>query len=261
VKYAKLAKRGAYLTLARRGGHRGAMSEKKPLGRKKTLLLALALVGVVALVAVALLLRAMSVQEMVALGRGWVERVLRWFRVIGAVPFFAAMAVLPSIGFPVMAFSLSVGPAFAPQLGLGWVITLVVLSLGINIALTYWLARYALRPLIERLVRWLGYGLPQVHRDDHLSLALLTRIMPGPPFFAQSYLLGLAKVPFWTYLWVSWAISSVYSVALVVSVVKFKDSLRQGPGSVVFFVVCVVIAVFLGVRWLRRYAKRRSEAA
>ena len=251
----------SHLTLGLAARHRGAMSDNKPLGRKKSLLLGLAIVGVLTLVALGLLLRVMSVREIVALGSGLVDRVLGWFRVIGAGPFFAAMAVLPAIGFPVMAFSLSAGPAFAPQLGLGWVITLVVLSLGINVTLTYWLARYALRPFIERLVQWLGYSLPQLHKDDHLSLALLTRIMPGPPFFAQSYLLGLAKVPFWTYLWVSWSISSVYSVALVVSVVKFKDSMRQGPGSIIFFVVCLIIVVFVGVRWLRRYARRRSEAA
>jgi uncharacterized membrane protein YdjX (TVP38/TMEM64 family) len=232
------------------------MSEKKTLGRKKLLLLTLALAGVVALVAVGLLLRAMSVQEILALERGLVDRVKEWSRTVGPVPFFAAMALLPAAGFPIMVFSLSAGVLFAPQIGLGWVIVGVLLSLGVNISLTYWLARYALRPVLEGLVRKLGYGLPQVAPEDHLSLTLLCRITPGPPFFVQNYLLGLAKVPFWTYLWVSWAISAIYSIAMVV----FGDSLMQGSGKVVFFAVSVFIAITLGIKWVRRRFSQKKKA-
>ena len=234
------------------------MSEKKPFGRKKSLLLVLALVGVVALVVVGLLLRAMSVPEILALGRGLVERVKEWSRTVGPLPFFAAMSLLPAAGFPIMAFSLSAGVLFAPQIGLGWVIVGVLLSLGVNISLTYWLARYALRPLLEGLVRKLGYGLPQVAKEDQLSLTLLFRITPGPPFFVQNYLLGLAEVPFWTYLWVSWAISATYSVAMVV----FGDSLMQGSGKVVFFVVSIFVAITVGIKWVRRrYAQKKKAEA
>ena len=233
------------------------MSDKKALDRKKLLLLVLALIGVVTLVAVGLLLRAMSIQEIVALGRGSIDRVREWSRTVGPLPFFAAMALLPVVGFPVMVFSLSAGVLFVSQIGLGWVIAGVLLSLGINISLTYWLARYALRPLLEGLIRKLGYGLPQVAKEDHLSLTLLCRITPGPPFFVQNYLLGLAKVPFWTYLWVSWAISATYSVAMVV----FGDSLMQGSGKVVFFAVSIFVAITVGIKWVRRrYARKKAEA-
>jgi len=246
------------LTLARLGGHRGAMSENTPQVNRKRLLLLLALVGVGALVALGLLLRVMTVHEIIAAGRGFVDRVLVWFRTIGPGPYFVAMALLPAAGFPVMAFSLSAGPVFTPQLGLGWVVTWVVISLGVNIALTYWLARYALRPLIEGIVKRMGYELPQVQTEDHLALALLCRITPGPPFFVQSYLLGLAEVPFWTYLWVSWLISSIYSVSLVV----FGDSLMQGSGKVAFFAVSIFVAVMVAIKMVRRhFAKKKVEAA
>ena len=234
------------------------MSETKRLGRKKILLLALALAGVVALVAVGLLLRAFGMQEIVARGHGLVDRVKEWSRTVGPFPFFAAMALLPAAGFPIMVFSLSAGVFMVPQIGLGWAIVGVLLSLGINISLTYWLARYALRPLLEGLIRKLGYSLPQVAKEDHLSLTLLCRITPGPPFFVQNYLLGLAEVPFGTYLWVSWAIAATYSVALVV----FGDSLMQGSGKVVFFAVSVFIALTVGIKWLRRrYSQKKKGGA
>jgi len=234
------------------------MSENTPQVYRKRLLLVLALVGVLALVALALLLRVMSVQELIAAGHGLVERVLGWFRAIGPGPFFAGMALLPAVGFPLMAFSLSAGPVFTPQLGLGWVIVLVMLSIGVNIALTYWLARYALRPLVEGIVKRMGYGLPQVQKEDHLALALLCRITPGPPFFVQSYLLGLAKVPFFTYLWVSWLISSMYSVAMVV----FGDSLMQGSGKVAFFAVSIFVAIMVAIKMVRRhFAQKKADVA
>jgi len=146
-----------------------------------------------------------------------------------------------------------------PQIGLVWAIVGVLLSLGVNISLTYWLARYALRPLLEGVVRKLGYGLPQVAPEDHMSLTLLCRITPGPPFFVQNYLLGLAGVPFWTYLWVSWAIAATYSVAMVV----FGDSLMQGSGKVVFLAVSVFIVITVGIKWGRRHysQKKKVDAA
>jgi len=236
----------------------GPMSDHT-LPRRKRLLMLLAVVGGVALFAVLVLLQFMSVQEAVALAKGAVEWVKEWSRTVGPLPFFAAMALLPAAGFPIMVFSLSAGVLFVPQIGLGWVITGVLLSLGVNISLTYWLARYALRPLLEGLIRKLGYGLPQVAKEDHLSLTLLCRITPGPPFFVQNYLLGLAGVPFWTYLWVSWSIAATYSIAMVV----FGDSLMQGSGKVVFFAVSIFVAITVAIKWVRRRytQKKKVEAA
>jgi uncharacterized membrane protein YdjX (TVP38/TMEM64 family) len=247
-----------YLTLVSSTPHRESMSESNPQVHKKRLLLLLAIVSVAALVAAGLLLRAMSVQEIIAAAKGLVEHVKEWSRTVGPFPFFAAMALLPAAGFPIMVFSLSAGVFMVPQVGLGWAIVGVLLSLGVNISLTYWLARYALRPLLEGLVRKLGYGLPQVAKENHMSLTLLCRITPGPPFFVQNYLLGLAGIPFWTYLWVSWLIAATYSVAMVV----FGDSLMQGSGKVVFFAVSIFVAITVAISWVRRrYAQKKVDTA
>ena len=232
------------------------MAENFSPAQKKALLIKLACVGLAMGVSVLVLLRHMGVSEVIALGRGAIEKIKEWSHTVGPLPFFTAMALLPAAGFPVMVFSLSAGVLFAPQIGLGWVIVGVLVSLGVNLALTYWLARYALRPLLEGLIRKFGYGLPQVAKEDHLSLALLCRITPGPPFFVQNYLLGLAEVPFFTYMWVSWLISALYSVAMVV----FGDSLMQGSGKVVFFAVSVFVAIAVGLKWLGRRFKQKKAA-
>jgi uncharacterized membrane protein YdjX (TVP38/TMEM64 family) len=226
------------------------MDQKVNPRQKKALLIKLAVIAVLGLGAALFFLRGLDLPHVI-------DTVLGWFRSIGPIPFFAAMAILPAFGFPVLAFSLTAGPVFGPQIGLGWVVAGVIISLGVNITLTYWLARYALRPLVEGIVRKLGYGLPQVQKDDHLGLALLLRIMPGPPFFAQSYLLGLAEVPFFTYLWVSWLVSSTYSVSLVI----FGDSVMKGDGKKVFFAVSIFVVAVIAIKMVRRHLTRKAVAA
>lgn len=200
----------------------------------------------------------MSVAEVIECGRRAVAVVVDWSKTVGPVPFFIAMALLPAVGFPITVFSLTAGALFVPQIGLGWTLVGALLALGSNMALTYWMARYALRPLLGGIVRKLGYGLPEVLSENHLGMTLLFRIMPGPPFFAQNYILGLAEIRFWTYLWVSWLIQGVFAVAMVV----FTDRLMQGSGKVIFLSVSVFIAVMIAIKMVvRRIRHKKAEAA
>lgn len=216
----------------------------------------LAMAGVILLIAALVLLRFVGVQEIVLFAQRAMEEVRDWSRTVGPVPFFAGMALLPAVGFPLMAFSLSAGVLFVPQIGMGWTIVAVLVSLGVNLSLTYWLARYALRPLLERLMRRLGYGLPAVAKEDHLGMALLLRIMPGPPFFVQGYLLGMAEVPFGTYMAVSWGVSATYTVALVV----LGDSIMHGSAKVIFLAVSIFIVVMVAIKMVRRHLAQRKAA-
>ena len=88
--------------------------------------------------------------------RALMERCLDYVRAEGAGVFFTAMAVLPFFGFPLSAFVLSAGPVFAPTLGPGVVIVCGTAALAVNVSLSYWFAAFALRPWMERLIRWLG---------------------------------------------------------------------------------------------------------
>src|SRR4051794_36759340 len=122
------------------------MTVGNPPAQSKSLLVKLTLASVALMIVAAFFLRGVDV-------RSWLDQALEWVRGVGPTAYFSAMAVLPAFGFPLLAFSLSAGPVFGPQLGLGWVILFVVLSIGLNVALTYWLARYALRPFLEKLIK------------------------------------------------------------------------------------------------------------
>jgi uncharacterized membrane protein YdjX (TVP38/TMEM64 family) len=150
-------------------------------------------------------------------------------RAAGPLVFFSAMALLPAIGFPLLPFTVAAGPVFGPTMGVGSVIACAILAVMANVALTHWLAARALRPLVSRLVGRLGYRLPQSQAETAWQVVTLVRLAPGLPFWTQSYLLGLMRIPFLAYMVVSTLIPAGY----IVAVVLFGDALWDGRGKTV----------------------------
>jgi uncharacterized membrane protein YdjX (TVP38/TMEM64 family) len=189
--------------------------------------------------------------------RALVSQFMATVREAGPWVFFAGMALLPAVGFPLMAFCLAAGPAFSPSLGLGGVLLACAAAILVNILLTYWLARHAFRPLLSYLVGRLGYRIPEVDASDHWNLTLLVRITPGPPFFVQSYLLGLAEIPFRVYLLPSFVLPMVNTSGVVI----FGDAIAQGKAKWAVAGISLVIASTLAVHLLRRHYQKRRPAA
>src|ERR1700712_4366013 len=137
-------------------------------------------------------------------------------RTAGPLVFFIAMALLPAVGFPISLFYLAAASAFATQMGLVGVIAAAGAAIVVNLALTYWLARYGLRPWLEQVIARTKYKIPVVAVADQAQIILLVRITPGPPFFVQNYLLGLAEVRFSSYLSISWVINMLYASGFII---------------------------------------------
>lgn len=195
----------------------------------------------------------------------WVEAreavagAVAWVRALGPWWFFAAFAVLPAVGFPVSIFALSAGSLFGPVLGLPWVLALAGLCMAVSMSISYWLARYVVRPWVERLLGYVGYRVPVVPPEKQRVFTVLVRITPGVPYVFQSFLLGLAGVPFWTYLLISWLACTV-NVWLVI---VFGDALAQGKGKAALLALAGAVVAVLVVRWvrLRLAARARGLAA
>jgi uncharacterized membrane protein YdjX (TVP38/TMEM64 family) len=128
-------------------------------------------------------------------------------------------------------------------------------AITVNVVLTYWLARRAFRPLLVWVLGRLGYRIPVVPASEHFELTLLVRITPGPPFFVQSYLLGLAEIPFRIYL----APSLLFPMINLSGVVVFGDALMHGKVKVAVLGISLVIAAILGVHLLRRHLRLRRQ--
>jgi len=217
---------------------------------KKILLLKLAVgLGVVA-VAAALMLSGVEV-------RGLVQRGLETIRAAGPLAFFAAMAVLPAVGVPLLAFMLPAGKLFGERLGLPVVVAYSLAAITFNLLFTYWLARWALRPLLARLVDRLGYKLPQVASGDATDLVIILRVTQGIPFLVQNYLCGLAGVPFKRYV----VVSCLAGWPAVAAYVVFGQALLEGNGRAILIAVGALAALVAVTHLVRRHYGRKKAAA
>lgn len=223
-----------------------------PTGEKKKLPIAkLAILGVVLAVGAVLVMRGVDLKALKDQG-------FTLIREAGPVAFFAAMAVLPAVGAPLSVFTIPAGEAFAGRLGMGGVIALAMGMIAICLALAYWLSRYALRPLLSNLVTRYGYQVPRVTKENALSVALLVRLTPGPPFVLQCYLLGMAEVPFALYMIVSWLAILPWAVGAIV----LGQGILNGNFKVAAVGIAVLVAAIVLVQWARKkFAKGKDAAA
>ena len=208
-------------------------------------------VGLAALIA-ALVFLALKVELMVA-----VDAAILSVREMGPEVFFVAMALLPAVGFPMIAFTVAAGPVFGPTLGTGGVIACSLMAVVLNLLLTYWLANRALRPLVSRLLAHFEFRLPEGARDGGWQMSLIVRLTPGPPFWVQSYLLGVMRVPFVPYLIVSTFVMAGYIVALVCG----GEAIADGSGPLALAAVGILVVFAAALQLLRKRAARRMATA
>jgi uncharacterized membrane protein YdjX (TVP38/TMEM64 family) len=221
----------------------------KPADRKK-LLIRIVAVAVVLLAGAAFLLRGTDYHRLI-------DHFMADVRGAGPWVFFGAMALLPAVGMPMMAFTIPAGPAFSGVMGVGGVIAAALAALTFNLILGYSLARWALRPWVTRLLVRLGYRVPTLDSGDITDLIVLLRVTPGIPFFVQNYLLGLAEAPLLRVL----LISCPFQWAFAIGVIVFGDALTHGKGAVAIGTFCALAAVMVILHMVRRRYSRRQKPA
>jgi len=183
----------------------------------------------------------------------WAHRTTSFVRDQGPIPFFVGLAILPAIGLPVSAFYLAAGAVFPLWVSL----TGTAVALAINISITYWMARKWFRKGIERLLRQTRFGIPAVAASDPVRLILFLRLMPGPPFFLQSYILGVVRVPFPTYFLISLGTQVLIASGFIVLGSAFYSS---SFGRALIAIIIVVLAAII-FQWVRRRLSRRNGIA
>lgn len=189
--------------------------------------------------------------------RGLYNRGMAALRGAGPWWYFLAMALLPALGVPVLTFTLTAGPIFSPQLGTGPVVGAALAAVTVNLVLTYCLARWVLRPWISRLLPRLGYRMPALDSGDLTDLIVVVRVVPGVPFFAQNYLLGLADAPVLRYLLISCGVIWSYTAGIIV----FGDAVLHGKGAMACGAVGLLGAAAAVGHFLRRHYQARKRLA
>lgn len=112
---------------------------------------------------------------------------------------FVVISALPVPGASVLC--LAAGAGF----GLIWGTLLACLACTLGATLTMLVARHALRERVGRMAGDRMHAIDQgLARDGALYLFSL-RVLPVLPYFVLNPLVGLTRMPTWTYMWVSFA--------------------------------------------------------
>lgn len=168
----------------------------------------------------------------------------------GPIPFFLAMAILPSLWAPASPFLFLAGALYDLPLALGG----SAAALGSNMALSWLLAGRLFRPLFERLVHRFGYSVPELDRNNMIAIAVLLRITPGVPFPFQNYLLGLARMPFGWYMGISLPIT----IGMAFGIILAGDAILKGNFAIALLAISLLIALSLAARNVQARLKRKS---
>ena len=186
---------------------------------------------------------------------------------VGPVAYFTAYATLPAVGFSLNLFNFTAGLAFADKIGIGWVLFLAAVCINIASALSYWLSCYALRPTMEKLIKRLGYKMPDIPRDEHVTASIVVRMMPGVPFVVQSYLLGLARVRFIPYMIVSFIVRYGWAVVWILlgtTIGSYDAAEESNEFKLIWYIlsaVALVVALVIITRWVRKYYTKPKAAS
>lgn len=163
--------------------------------------------------------------------------------------FFLALVVAPLLGLPVAPLLIALGL----RLPLVAALPLAVLSIALNLLLSFQLSRTLLRRTLHHILQRMGHNLPAIAPENHLGMTLMFRITPGMPVFAGNYLLPMAGVPFSTYFAVSLVIQSLFSVGFIV----LGRSLYSGAIGPLITAISLIITLSLISRVVHRYWKSR----
>ncbi|MGJ8654536.1 MAG: TVP38/TMEM64 family protein [Opitutaceae bacterium] len=164
--------------------------------------------------------------------------------------FVVAMSLLPVAGFPIAAFYLFAGATFGYWEGLSY----CLISLAINMSLSYFVARYCLYDALTKLVSKTGYTMPKLSEVNEYRFTFLLRTIPGPPFPVQNYVLSLLGVPFPVYISISLLAQGVIAAGMVACGGVLPETITMGH----VLVGMALISVLIGMKallWFRRKKK------
>ncbi len=171
----------------------------------------------------------------------------------GPAAFVVIYVTATVAAWPGSPLSLVAGAVFGSVLG----VALVSLASTLGAALCFLIARYFAR---EATARWLSRNerfqqLDQLTERQGALIVAITRLIPLFPFNLLNYGFGLTRVPFWTYVFVSWIGMLPGTIVYVVS----ADVAGRGvtEGRIPWLPLAVLAAAITALGVIIRLAQRR----
>ncbi len=110
----------------------------------------------------------------------------------------AVFAVLPLFGFSIIAVYIIIGSKF----GVWWGLAVVALLTSIHLVASHLIAKSFFADRLRRYLARHSRKLPTLPENEERAVALLLALIPGLPYFARNYILGLVGLPLRIYFWI-----------------------------------------------------------
>jgi uncharacterized membrane protein YdjX (TVP38/TMEM64 family) len=180
---------------------------------------------------------------------GWVMESWRFLQDAPPIVFFGAMSLLTIFPVPVTPFYVTAGSLYGILPSLLWIPPAIVL----NNFIAYTLTTTFLRPWLQSIVSKRGYSIPSLETKREQTLFItMVRITPGPPYFLQSLVLGLAGVDRLRFLVLSLPLHMIFVIGFVV--------LGRSAFDGEFGLAIAAITLILGASILARLAHKHLTA-
>ena len=187
-----------------------------------------------------------------ALPAAGVDHLLAWAD--GQLPFlYLVLFMAPFLPLPVTPFLVAAGVAFTARFGEWGGSALAASAVALNLALVYFPVAGPLRRVVHRFLERTRFEMPAGESIGGGRLCWVVRLTPVLPLFAQSYLLGILRVPYRSYLLASWMIQ----VPLAFVVAMSAGAVLEGNWTLVLG----ALAALAGLLWLRRLGRARVARA
>ncbi|MCI0541507.1 MAG: VTT domain-containing protein, partial [Verrucomicrobiales bacterium] len=151
---------------------------------------------------------------------------------------FVFLALLPIFGFSIGIVYVVAGARFGSALGL----VLIMFATVIHITGSYWIARSFLRRRIEAFLNKRKYHLPKLPETEGVSMALLAAFVPGLPYAARNYLLGIMRIPLRICLLVCLPIYLLRS-SIAILLGELSGNLSYGTALLLGLFFCIKVGI------------------
>ena len=179
-----------------------------------------------------------------------------WFAKAGRCPpalFVAIVAFLPLFGFPLAPLYIYAGAVYGIAEGL----PLTLAGIAANLAMAHPFYGSLLREPVARLLAKRGYKPPEFAPEHRLKATFIIASVPALPFWAQSAVLAMARIPFAMFFLVSFSVH----IVIATCVIALGSKARQHVASPWFFAVLAVVGLTMGLLALRRCRKNANTVA
>ena len=163
---------------------------------------------------------------------------------------FVALVILNGLPFPASVLFVMAGVVWGerPVLACGYGLA----ALALNQAWTYALAAGPAHQLVGRVLARGGWKIPVLKTENVTDTLLVMRLVPGIPLFVQNYVLGLLRVPYRRYAWMS----LVCNGPPVIGFILAGAGLAGGEWKVALLGIAVLVLAVVAVRVVRRRLRR-----